>query len=131
MTDTATQVHGQQSPAAKHTSGPWHAMGYKQSHAFVVTTTPGEVRGDIANVLAGLGASTDAEVAANARLIAASPDYYDAAHCILHAIEGDAAPVDPLAALEEMALAGKHVTLDAGLVLDLLKAHAKATGGAA
>ncbi|CAB3909728.1 hypothetical protein LMG26842_05805 [Achromobacter dolens] len=27
-----------------------------------------------------------------------------------------------------MALDGKHVTLDAGLVLDLLKAHAKAKG---
>lgn len=64
----------------------------------------------------------------NARLIAAAPDYHDAAGWILAAVATNAAPVNPFAALEEMALDGKHVTLDAGLVLDLLKAHAKAKG---
>jgi hypothetical protein len=69
-----------------------------------------------------------AECDANARLIAAAPDYHDAAGWILAAVATNAAPVNALAALEEMALDGKHVTLDAGLVLDLLKAHAKAKG---
>ncbi len=67
----------------------------------------------------------------DARLIAAAPDYHDSAELILRAVTTNAAPVNPLVALEEMALAGDHVTLDAGLVLDLLKAHAKATGSAA
>ncbi|MFA1686534.1 hypothetical protein ACDY99_23880 [Achromobacter dolens] len=70
----------------------------------------------------------DQELLANARLIAAAPDYHDAAGWILSAVATNAAPVNPLAALHEMALDGKHVTLDAGLVLDLLKAHAKAKG---
>ena len=65
---------------------------------------------------------------ANARLIAAAPDYHDAAFWIHQAVAANAAPVNPLAALEDLALDGEHVTLDAGLVLDLLKAHAKATG---
>jgi len=73
-------------------------------------------------------AAAEAEVAANARLIAAAPDYHDATHRILSAVTNNAAPVNPMAALEEMALNGQHITLDAGLVLDLLKAHAKANG---
>lgn len=58
----------------RHTPGPWHAAQYPRSHAWHVTRTPGNARGDICNVLAGLGAQLDEQVAANARLIAAAPD---------------------------------------------------------
>lgn len=65
------------------------------------------------------------EGSANARLIAAAPDYADACDAILEAVTANAAPVNPLAALEELWIDDQHITLNAGLVLDLLEAHAK------
>lgn len=53
-------------------------------------------------------------------------DYADACNQILEAITANAAPVAPMDALEELWVDDKHITLDAGLVLNLLEAHAKA-----
>lgn len=59
---------------AKHTPGPWLAVQHARSEAWRITLTPGNARGDLCNVLAGLGASQKEQVAANAHLIAASPE---------------------------------------------------------
>lgn len=123
---------------AQHTPGPW---------AFSRSTDFGDARfyvsqaegapytpnySDVATLIAETVSSERARIQeANARLIATAPDYHDAAHWIEVAVANNAAPVNAIAALEEMALNGQHVTLDAGLVLDLLKAHAKAAGSAA
>ena len=116
---------------AKHTLGPWTVSEWQQGSpeadsccGFSIVAGGhrlplSDMEGDIS------------EAEANASLIAAAPDYHDAAFWIQQAVANNAAPVNPIAALEEMALAGEHITLDAGLVLDLLKAHAKATGSAA
>lgn len=106
-----------------HTPGPW-STHLVDSTVVVIPRRP------FPQQISTLGHSevADEQDYANARLIAAAPDYHDAAGWILAAVATNAAPVNALAALEEMALDGKHVTLDAGLVLDLLKAHAKAKG---
>jgi hypothetical protein len=62
----------------KHTPGPWFAVKYLRSNAYRVTTSPDDARGDICNVLAGLGAQASAEVTANASLIAAAPELLEA-----------------------------------------------------
>lgn len=67
-----------------HTPGTWHAIQYQRSSAWRVTTTPLQASGDIANILAGLAARTDAEVRANAKLIAAAPKLLEAAQNALH-----------------------------------------------
>ena len=125
--------------AAKHTPGPW-AVGGTYRHQYVRITADshnklvGTVRDCEMDGLDNHGmhrwVQTE-EGRANARLIVAAPEYHDAAFWIRQAVAANAAPVNPLAALEELALDGEHVTLDAGLVLDLLKAHAKATGSSA
>lgn len=103
-----------------YTPGPWrYEAGRDGRPPYVIRGTEGGF------VVVGMTADRQE---ADARLIAAAPDYHDAAGWILAAVATNAAPVNVLAALEEMALDGKHVTLDAGLVLDLLKAHAKAKG---
>lgn len=96
-----------------------HSFDYYQSIGSVTQRDPHPTMG---------GGIPRAVTEANARLIAAAPDYHDAAEWILSAVTKNAAPVNPVAALEELALNGLHITLDAGLVLDLLKAHARATG---
>ncbi|CUI55811.1 hypothetical protein [Achromobacter xylosoxidans] len=107
----------------RHTPGPW-AVRFDY-----VVQAPSFDDGRLVPVAQPYGVNSDGtDLFANARLIAAAPDYHDAAGWILAAVATNAAPVNELAALEEMALDGKHVTLDAGLVLDLLKAHAKAKG---
>lgn len=109
-----------------HTPGPWHFYTEPQPNGCPVVGANGLM---VAMLAHSVNYPDQKETAlANARLIAAAPDYHDAAGWILAAVAANAAPVNPLAALEEMALDGKHVTLDAGLVLDLLKAHAKAKG---
>lgn len=56
-----------------HTPGPWFAKHSKHD-AWIITLSPEDARGDLANLLMGLGARFIGEVAANARLIAAAPD---------------------------------------------------------
>lgn len=113
---------------SKHTPGPWvtkrHLFQYEYGYPifFEDRTKPGLHTRRLDD--AGTGHFKESD----ARLIAAAPDYHDAAFWIRQAVAANAAPVNPLAALEELALDGEHITLDAGLVLDLLKAHAKATG---
>lgn len=77
----------------KHTPGPWLASKYPRSNAYVVTTTPGDAKGDIANVLFGLGSKIAEETEANARLIAAAPELLEAAIEALPYINAD--PNDP------------------------------------
>lgn len=67
-----------------HTPGPWFAVQYNRSAAWRVTTSPSDAHGDIANVLAGLAARKDAEVAANAKLIAAAPDLLESLREVLN-----------------------------------------------
>jgi len=67
---------------------------------------------------------------ANARLMAAAPDYHEAVQAIFDACEGNAAPVNLMAALRELDQQGKRISLDADLLIALFEAHAKATGGA-
>lgn len=66
-----------------HTPGPWFAVQYNRSAAWRVTTSPSDAHGDIANVLAGLAARKDADVAANAKLIAAAPKLLEALQGLL------------------------------------------------
>ena len=119
--------------AAKHTPGPWSAISAADGKGDFGILADGHgvlPRVVIAEVYASIdfdGQRAEA-VIANARLIAAAPEYFDAVHWIEQAVRTNAAPVNVFAALEELAVDGKHVTLDAGLVLDLLKAHARATG---
>ena len=116
--------------SAKHTLGPWIVTDDMGTH---IIRGANELLkcGDVQYEWSDYVASTwGGHHEANAHLIAAAPDYHDATFWILQAVTANAAPVNPMAALEEMALDGEHITLDAGLVLDLLKAHAKATGGA-
>lgn len=113
----------------KHTRGPWSAC-FERTHEKWVITAPDE-DGSPVEVCQdrSWGEGYEEEDEANARLIAAAPDYHEATDWILDAVTSNAAPVNPMSALEEMALSGLHITLDAGLVLDLLTAHSKATGG--
>lgn len=120
---------------SKHTPGPWSKSARLNGPWWHISGPQSTERGQGRQAVACVhgeskrGAKTYAEMfEANARLIAAAPDYHDAASWIRQAVAANAAPVNPLAALEELALDGEHITLDAGLVLDLLKAHAKATG---
>lgn len=106
---------------SKHTQGPWSVHSYSPNEHVIPEVWGGDA-GDFSDHIRRIE---------DARLISAAPEYHDAAFWILRAVEANAAPVNPMAALEELALDGKHITLDAGLVLDLLKAHAKATGGEA
>lgn len=122
--------------SANHTPGPWTVYHGADGSADVCSASP--VRFNLTTagtaIVAHICAHEDAERfsgKANACLIAAAPSYFDAAHWIAEAVANNAAPVNPMAALKELALEGKHITLDAGLVLDLLTAHAKATGGEA
>lgn len=117
--------------SAKHTPGPWYWSDDYQARDLSDTWSLLGAGGYGILSCDGKPNSPQEVNCADARLIAAAPDYHDAAFWIRQAIANNAAPVNPLAALEEMAIDGEHVTLDAGLVLDLLKAHAKATGGAA
>lgn len=107
-----------------HTEGPWHVGGRDKC------TVYDKFHQRLANSFEGVMTTqkSDSECQANARLIAAAPDYYEATAEIFQAVENNDAPVDPFAALEELALYDKHITLDAGLVLNLLKAHARAQG---
>lgn len=67
-------------------------------------------------------------VEANARLIAAAPDYHDAVQDIFRAVEANAAPINVIAALREVSLQDVRVSLDPDLLIALFEAHAKAKG---
>lgn len=120
-----------------HTPGPWICEASYGNHGLRIDAEHGVALGHVRAFIPSGKIRHGSEVQmrweegfANARLIAAAPEYHDAAFWIRQAVANNAAPVNPLAALEEMALNGEHITLDAGLVLDLLKAHAKAGGAA-
>ncbi|QDY48760.1 hypothetical protein DUW70_09550 [Stenotrophomonas maltophilia] len=64
------------------------------------------------------------------RGIAMSEHYHEAVQAIFEACESNAAPINLMAALRELDIQGKRISLDADLLIDLFEAHAKATGEA-
>lgn len=61
---------------AQHTPGPWFVVKrHTRSLARAITTSPDNARGDIANVIYGLGSKN---VEADAALFAAAPDLLEA-----------------------------------------------------
>ncbi|WP_189720945.1 hypothetical protein [Stenotrophomonas maltophilia] len=59
-----------------------------------------------------------------------SEHYHEAVQAIFEACESNAAPINLMAALRELDIQGKRISLDADLLIDLFEAHAKATGEA-
>lgn len=108
--------------ANKHTPGPWHSGFTKFSQVFAEN-------GALIARCNRLTSLTNLQ--ANARLIAAAPEYNGAVQAIYAACESNAAPVNLMDALRELDLQGKRISLDADLLIDLFNAHAKATRGAA
>lgn len=110
---------------SKHTPGPW-VVRYDY-----VVQAPAYDDGRLVPVAQPYGVNCDGtDLFANARLIAAAPDYHEAVQAIFEACESNAAPVNLMAALRELDRQGKRISLDADLLIVLFEAHAKATGEA-
>jgi len=76
--------------SSKHTPGPWNAFNASWSETFI--TAPGFDHGicclDINHATEESQDADEAQMAANARLIAAAPDLLDACRKALYALKG-------------------------------------------
>jgi hypothetical protein len=106
---------------SRHTPGPWKRDRF------------GNIRHGSNDVLLVSGVALPCgnhpnaeEADANARLIAAAPDYHAATEAIREACANNAAPVNLSIALKQLAIEGEKISLDAGLLIDLFAAHAQA-----
>lgn len=123
LTDLRKDAHAAANKPA-HTPGPWTAQPEdRNTYEDCIRITAGEA---VVCAAWPMGEDNDPhqqpETVANSRLIAAAPDYFDASAAIIAAMETNAAPVNLRHALGQV----ETVTIDAGLLRDLLDAHAKA-----
>lgn len=104
----------------KHTPTPWNKMGTGNN----LHGSNGDLVMTYDFPVPSLNRPTE-ESSANTDFIIRACNAYDAfinaAEVILEAIANNSAPINPFAALRELAIENKHITLHAGLVLNLLK----------